>query len=88
VSIETIGFGGIQKFELRNVRVAVGMCLRNTSTSTSITIRNEYSNVFLYILSDYFRFSMLSDNPVCEAWCSCLWIAFTNKYEKCSREMA
>jgi len=51
VSTETISLEGIrvQKCELRNVRVAVGMCLRNISTSTPVTLRNEYSNVFLYI---------------------------------------
>jgi len=66
VSTETISLGGIQKCELRNVRAAVGMFTKH-STSTSLNLCCECSNVFLVILSGYFRFSMLSDNPVCEA---------------------
>jgi hypothetical protein len=53
-----------------------------------MTLRNENSNVYLSILSGHVMFSVLSDKPFCEAECRCVWIAFTNKYEKCYREMA
>lgn len=66
----------------------MGMCLRNTGTSTSMTLRNENNTVFLSALSGYFPFSMLSGKPVSEARCGCVRIAFTNTYEKCYREIA